>query len=145
MQKRACGRPATAPLNWRTPQVHIIREEKEEEEKDRTSVLPLYRQHAAHGGGGGGRGRLFNHPCGWAVGGGRRGGDSQAHCHALICVTLTTETKRKKKQKNIIMFINSQINLNSSLGDQTISSPVGDWPDSIRPTFTTWKIRGGVS
>lgn len=26
-----------------------------------------------------------------------------------------------------------------------VPSPIGDWPDSIRPTFTTWKTGSDVS
>lgn len=62
-------------------------EEKEKEQKGRRSFLPLYCQDAAHGGGGGGCGRLLNHSCGGAVGGGRCGGDGQADGHALFCIS----------------------------------------------------------
>ncbi len=80
------------PLEGNRNTEGIKKEERQgsEEEWYCMCVSPLYSQNAAHRGGGGGRGRLFNHPCGRAMGGGRRGGDGQAHCHALFCISLMT-------------------------------------------------------
>lgn len=85
-------------------------EEKEvQKQKDRRPFLPLYCQDAAHGGGGGGCGRLFNHSCGWAVGGGRCGGDSQADGHAIFCIswvtTKGTSSPRYRKKQLKVKFL----------------------------------------
>ena len=72
------------------------REREERRNKTAGQSLPLHCENTAHGGGGRGCGRLFDHPCGGAVGGGRCGGDGQTHRHALLYISLTT-TKRKQR------------------------------------------------
>lgn len=54
-------------------------------------LLPLNCEHAPHGGRGGRRGCLFDHPGGRAVGGWGCGGDSEAHCYTLLCISFITQ------------------------------------------------------
>lgn len=67
------------------------------------------------------------------MGWGRCGGNSQAHCHTFLwisCIIVKKEVAPSKTKWDL-------------LGDRFIGFskylPVGDEPDSMRPTFTTWR------